>query len=204
MKLCDVFNLLMVSNRFYHIARANKKFTSAMTFSKHILNFGTDYFHFLKRQLWELGKEVRKKLAERIVRHTFVLTLIDIYLENIVDDLLPLKILCHCFFCVTGSNTAGKSGVCSRFYVDDLDIVSKKDQGFLLSNNCLQRLPICELMEQVNTRSVVLNLYYLVGEYAGNGKWTKNVGEIFFEITNNPFGVCISTCRYIWEGFLIS
>ena len=98
---------------------------------------------------------------------------------------------------MTGSNTAGKSGVCSRFYVDDLDIASKIDQGFLLSKNCLQHLPICELMYQVNTRSIVLNLYYLVGEYVGNGKWTKNVGEIFFEIVNDPLGVCISTCRYI-------
>ena len=44
-------------------------------------------------------------------------------------------------------------------------------------------------MEQVTARSVVLNLYYLVGEYAGNGKWTKNFGEIFFEIGSNPFGV---------------
>ena len=45
------------------------------------------------------------------------------------------------------------------------------------------------MMEQVNARSVDLNLYDLVGEYAGNGKMDENFGEIFFEITNNPFGV---------------
>ena len=45
-------------------------------------------------------------------------------------------------------------------------------------------------MEQVtNARSAVLNLYYLVREYAGNGNWTENFGEIVFEIANNPFGV---------------
>ena len=46
-------------------------------------------------------------------------------------------------------------------------------------------------MEQLNARSVVLSLYYLVGEYAGNGKRAKNFGEIFFEIANNPFFVYI-------------
>ena len=44
-------------------------------------------------------------------------------------------------------------------------------------------------MEQVNARSVVLNLYYLVEEYAGNGKMAENFREMFFEIANNPFGV---------------
>ena len=47
-------------------------------------------------------------------------------------------------------------------------------------------------MEQVNVKSAVLNLYYLVGEYGGNGKWIENFGEIFFEIANNPLGVYIS------------
>ena len=46
-------------------------------------------------------------------------------------------------------------------------------------------------MEQVNARSVVLNLYYLLEESASNGKWTENFGEILFEIANNPFGVYI-------------
>ena len=46
-------------------------------------------------------------------------------------------------------------------------------------------------MKQVNARSVVLNLYYLVGEYAGNSKMTENFGETFFEIASNPFGAYI-------------
>ena len=41
-----MFNLPMVSKRFYDISRVNKKFTFAMTFSKRILNFDTDYFDF--------------------------------------------------------------------------------------------------------------------------------------------------------------
>ena len=56
-------------------------------------------------------------------------------------------------------------------------------------------------MEQVNVRSVVINLYYLVGEYAGNSKWTENFGEIFFEIANNPFGVYISYLQIFLKMF---
>ena len=137
-------------------------------------------------------ERLEKSFEERIVRHTFVFSLIDLRLEKIVYDLLPFKIFCHCFFCLRGSKNVGKCDACSRFFVDDSNIASKIDQRFLLTKNSLQHLPICELMEQVNVRSVVLNFYFLVGEYAGNGKWTENFGEILFEIANNPFGVYIS------------
>ena len=61
-------------------------------------------------------------------------------------------------------------------------------------------------MEQVtNARSVVLSLYYLVRDYAGNGKWTENIGEIFFEVVNNPFGVYIFYLQvYLRMVFTIS
>ena len=88
-----------------------------------------------------------------------------------------------------GSKNVGKCYVCSRFFVDNSDIALKIDQRFLFTENSLQHLSICEPMEQVNARSVVLNLYYLVEEYAGNGKMTENFREMFFEIANNPFGV---------------
>ena len=57
------------------------------------------------------------------------------------------------------------------------------------------------MIEQVNVRSVVLNLYYLVGEYVGNGKWTENFGEIFFKIANSQFGVYISYLQIYLKMF---
>ena len=68
-----------------------------MTFIKPILNFDTDYFDFLKRELRCLFREIRKNFEERIGRNTFVFSLIDIQLEIIVYDLLPFRIFCHCF-----------------------------------------------------------------------------------------------------------
>ena len=41
-------------------------------------------------------------------------------------------------------------------------------------------------MKFLNVRSVVLNLYYLVGNYGGH---TENFNEIFMEISNTPFAV---------------
>ena len=110
------------------------------------------------------------------------------------------------FFCVTGSESVRKCDICSRLFVDDSVIASKINQEFLLSKNGIPQLPICGLMEQVNARSVVLNLYYLVREYAGNGKWTKNFGEIFFEIAIEIVRLVFtfSVFKFIWECFLIS
>ena len=88
----------LASKRLCDISRVNKKFKSAVTFFKRILNFGTDYFDFLKSELRCLGKEVRKMFEGRIVRNTFIFSLIFIHFEKIVYDLLPFRIVCHCFF----------------------------------------------------------------------------------------------------------
>ena len=89
LELCDLSHFSMVSKRFYHISRVSKKFTSAMTFSKRILNFDTDYFDFLQSELRFLVKEIRNKFEERIVRNIFVFSLIDNHVEKTVYDLLP-------------------------------------------------------------------------------------------------------------------
>ena len=107
------------------------------TFSKDTFNFDTGYFDFLKNELGFLGRELEKSFEEKIVRHTFVFSLIDVHLEKIVYDLLPIKIFCHCFFCMRGSKNVGKCDVCSRFFVDDSEIASKIDQRFLPTKNSL-------------------------------------------------------------------
>ena len=134
-------------------------------------------------------ERLEKSFEEKIVRYNFVFSLIDVHLEKIVYDLLPFKLFCYYVCRMKGSKNVGKCYVCSRFFVDDSDIALKIDQRFLFTENSLQHLSICEPMEQVNARSVVLNLYYLVEEYAGNGKMTENFREMFFETANNPFGV---------------
>ena len=66
----------------------------------------------------------------------------------------------------------------------------KVDGDFLLTKKPIDQLPIWNLFDQVKTRSVVLNLCYLVSDHASNDIIrTENFGEIFFEIANNPFGV---------------
>ena len=80
----------------------------------------------------------------------------------------------------------------TRFFIDDNDLGAELDREFVLTKKNFEKLPICSLMDQVKTRSVALNLYYSVGDYARNDIMrTENFGEIFFEISNNPFGVYI-------------
>ena len=50
--------------------------------------------------------------------------------------------------------------------------------------NSLENPDIDDLMKYLNARSVVLNLYYLVGNYGGR---TENFNEIFREIANTSF-----------------
>ena len=47
-------------------------------------------------------------------------------------------------------------------------------------------------MDQVKSNSVVLNLYYKVGDYDKNDLMrTENFGEIVFEVANNLFRIYV-------------
>ena len=127
-------------------------------------------------------ERLEKKIEETIVKNTFVFSSIDIHLAKVVDNLLLFRIFCHCFFCVTGSKSFRKCDVCSIFFVDDSVIASKINQEFLLSKNGIPQLRICGLMEQVNARSVVLNLYYLVREWQVMVSGLKTFEKYFLKL----------------------
>ena len=80
--------------------------------------------------------------------NAFVFGLVDILLEEIVYDMIPFKIFCHYFYCWRGSKTAGKCGVCGRFFIDNNDIVKKIDREFVITKKSIDNLPICNLMER--------------------------------------------------------
>ena len=47
-------------------------------------------------------------------------------------------------------------------------------------------------MDQVKTNYIILNLYYVIGDYKENHLLkTGNFVEIFFEVANNSFGLCV-------------
>lgn len=55
-----------------------------------------------------------------------------------------------------------------------------------MTMNSLQNNDIGDLMKYFNARCIVLNVYYLVGNYASH---TENFDKIFSEIANTPFAV---------------
>ena len=71
---------------------------------------------------------------------------------------------------------------------------------FVVTTNSLENLDICELMKYLNARSVVLNLYYLIGNY---GDLTENFHELFVEIANTPFAVYILFVQIYLRMYLI-
>ena len=103
--------------------------------------------------------------------------------------MLPYKILCHCFYCWRGSKLVEKCDAYGRFFVDDNDLSKKSDREFIFTESSLAHLPIYNFFQQVNTKVVVLNIYYLVGDNVE--KRTENFGEIFYKVANNPFRLYI-------------
>ena len=53
-------------------------------------------------------------------------------------------------------------------------------------------------MNEVDTKSAALNLYYLVDDFRS----TKTFGELFIEITNNSFGLYIVYLQIYFRVFL--
>ena len=137
-----------------------------------------------------MDKNIRKKFKEKIIKNYFVFGLVDVLLKKIVYGLLSFNIYCHLFFCRRGNKKANKCDVSTRFFVDDNDLGGRIDREFIVTYKSICHLPISTLMDQVKTNYVILNLYYVVGNYKENHFLkTENFGEIFFEVANNLFGL---------------
>ena len=182
-KLSDIFNFSIVSKRFYQITRPHKEFCKAIRISKHIVGFDEDYFDFLEDELQTLGKNICEKFKEKIVKNYFEFNLLDVSFKKIVFSLLPFKIYSHRFFGWRGSKTASKCDIFTKFFTDGNDLGTRIDREFILTKKSIEHLLISNLMEIVKTKSVVLNLYYVVDDCGKNDIMeTENFGEIFLRL----------------------
>ena len=75
--------------------------------------------------------------------------------------------------------------VCKKAFIDDIDNSIKLDKQFIITKNSVDYLPVRSLMESVNTKCVVLNVYFMVEVN------TVSSGNMFFENANNIFSVYI-------------
>ena len=76
-----------------------------MRILKHIFSFDDVYFDFLCSEMLTLGKNIREKFKDNIVKNSYVFGVVDFILKNMFSDLLPFKIYCHAFFCRRGWTT---------------------------------------------------------------------------------------------------
>ena len=163
-----------------------------MRISKHIVSFDGDYFEFLEDELKSLGKSIREKFKEKVVKNYFVFGLVDVLLKKVLYGLLPFTIYCHLFFCRRGNKTAGKRDGCTKFSVDDNDLGARINREFIVTYKSICHLPASTLVDQIKINYVTLNLYYVVGDYKENHFLkTENFREIFFEVANNFFGLYV-------------
>ena len=82
----------------------------------------------------------------------------------------------------------GRCDICSRFFADNRDVAKKVDDKFVITEKGRNLYPVGELMDLVNANAVVLNIYYLVGEYQSKN---ENFGKVSFKIGNNSFVVYV-------------
>ena len=70
-----------------------------------------------------------------------------------------------------------------------MTLQKKIESVFVITRNSIENHDIFHLMKYLNSRYVVLNIYYLVGNYVSH--LTKNFNEIFSEIANTPFALYV-------------
>ena len=158
-----------------------------MRVSKLVFGFDPDYFDFLSDEIKELGKTVRKNFEKDINERSFVFSVVETILKDVVFELLPFRIYNHLFFCLKGNRMIAKCKLCSRIFIKDMDHARKIENCFKIARNSIKGSSISMLMNEANAKSVVLNLYYLVDDF----RLAENFGELFIEIANNSFGLYI-------------
>ena len=107
--------------------------------------------------------------------------------------LLIFNIYCHLFFRQRGSKTAGKCDICTKFFIGDNEYGARIDREFIVTKKSIEQLRIFNLMDQAKTKSVVLNLYYVVGDYEKYDLMrTENFCQTFFEVSSNSLGIYVA------------
>ena len=78
--------------------------------------------------------------------------------------------------------------ICRRIFVNNNYVAKKIDNVFVITRNSIKNLDVFLLMKYLNTQCVILNIYYMVGNYVD---WTETFNEVFCEIAGGSFGVYV-------------
>ena len=95
-----------------------------------------------------------QNFREKIVNNTFPFGLIDVLLENMLYQCSTITFSAIVFIVEGGSKLEGKCDIHSSFFIDDNDISKKIDCEFIITKSSLTHLPIYNMTDQVNTKSV--------------------------------------------------
>ena len=189
-KFVDFANVSVTCKRFFLIKLI--KNLQKQSFSKRIIKFDEYYNEFLQNWLLDLQSSHHKKFNEELSSDIF--SVINIKIQNISYELTPFKLFCYCFFCTRGSRSAERCLICSIIFVNKNDIAKTIDR---ITRNFIKDLDVFLFRKCLNTQCVILNIYYLVGNYSYQ---TENFNELFCEIASALFGVYILFLFYFFKS----
>ena len=59
------------------------------------------------------------------------------------------------------------------------------------------------IFQRVTQEQKILEMYYVVGNFSKGDARTENLGELFFEVANNSFGLYVVYLQIYFKVFLI-
>lgn len=161
MRYIDIFNFSTVCKSFIRSLKATSISSTKWEFGT-FFSFDPDYFDFISEHLVELGNEISKHFEPFIRKNNYFFNLVNLKLKELTYELLPFKIFPMYLFIVVNVKQQENA---RDFFVEPPDIGSKIDHYFKIQKSDLGFSTMKILMCQVKTSKVILNLYYVIGNF---------------------------------------
>ena len=115
MLLLLTFSIFLCVQSFFMPAHINERLDEKMRISKALVG-NYPVFDYFRRFILTCYEKLYDKFKKNYSDTAFLLMKKKLP-DEIVFDLLPLKIYCHLFYCHRGFDVVNKRSYCTRFYV---------------------------------------------------------------------------------------
>ena len=122
--------------------------------------FDFDIFAFILDEMADLRKKVRLSFKYMFDKNLMIVfSDVDAPIKNIIYKLLPLRLFCHVFQCVQGSNSPKRYRFFTRGFFDDIDFSSYLEHKFKFQKDELKGTSINSLADVLKTDRFMFNLH---------------------------------------------
>ena len=122
--------------------------------------FDFDIFAFILDKMADLHKKVKVSFKYMFDKDSMIVfSVVNAPVKNIIYKLLPLRLFCHVFQCVQGSNNPKRYRFFTRVFFDDIDFSSYLEHKFKIQKDELKGTSINSLAEVLKTDRFMFNLH---------------------------------------------